>query len=65
MYESKHLSVSIRRPWREVYAFAADPTNLPRWAAGLAGTTVERDGGMWTTDSPMGLVRIAFAEPHA
>ena len=38
----------------KVYAFAPDPRNLPRWAAGLAGNR-------WVADSPMGKVRIRFA----
>jgi hypothetical protein len=61
MDESTHLSVSIDRPWREVYDFAADPANLPQWAAGLAGAAVERIEGRWFTDSPMGRVGIEFA----
>lgn len=44
----------------EVYDFAADPLNLPRWAAGLAGSKVERDGDQWSTESPMGRVRFTF-----
>lgn len=47
-----------------VYAFAADPLNLPRWAAGLAGATVERDGNQWVTHSPMGRVAFSFAPPN-
>ena len=45
----------------EVYDFAADPLNLPEWAAGLAGSTVERDGPQWFTESPMGRVTFSFA----
>jgi len=65
MFESRHLSTSIARPWREVYDFAAAPANLPQWAAGLAGATVELIDGDWVTDSPMGRVKVAFAEPNA
>jgi hypothetical protein len=60
MDESTHVGVSIARPWREVYDFVADPTTLPQWAAGLAGTTLERVGDQWVTDSPMGRVCIEF-----
>ena len=56
-----HLSVGIDRPASHVYDFAADPLNLPRWAAGLAGSTVERDGERWITQSPMGPVTFTFA----
>jgi len=57
---SRHLSIGIDRPVAEVYGFAADPANLPRWAAGLAGSTLERDGDQWFTQSPMGRVAIRF-----
>jgi len=55
MEESTHVSVSIARPWREVYDFAADPANLAQWAAGLAGSGLERIEGRWVADSPMGV----------
>ncbi|AUN41066.1 polyketide cyclase [Tsukamurella tyrosinosolvens] len=58
--ESRHISVVIPRPAAEVYAFARDPENLVRWAAGLA-TGVRVDGDDLLTDSPMGEVRVRFA----
>jgi len=58
---SQHISIGIDRPASEVYAFAADPGNLPSWAAGLAGSRVESDGEQWFTDSPMGRVTFTFA----
>ncbi len=62
MFESTHVSVSIQRPWREVYDFAADPVNLPQWAAGLAGAEMVREAdGDWVTESPMGTVTVTFA----
>jgi hypothetical protein len=58
---SRHIDIAINRPATVVYDFAADPRNLPRWAAGLAGTTVDHDGEQWFTDSPMGRVSFRFA----
>lgn len=58
---SRHVAVRIEAPATEVYGFVADPTNLPRWAAGLASSAVELHEGRWVTDSPMGTVEIAFA----
>ncbi|WP_433507639.1 SRPBCC family protein [Pseudonocardia halophobica] len=58
---SRHLGVRIEAPAAEVYAFVADPTNLPRWAAGLASSSVELHEGRWITESPMGTVEITFA----
>lgn len=58
---SEHISVGIDRSARDVYEYAADPRNLPAWASGLAGATVEHADGQWFTDSPMGRVTFAFA----
>ena len=38
--ESWHISERIDRPADEVYAYASNPANLPRWAPGL-GNSVE------------------------
>ena len=57
---SQHISIDIKRPMSEVYDFASDPLNLPRWAAGLARSKVECDGDQWFTDSPMGRVTFTF-----
>jgi uncharacterized protein YndB with AHSA1/START domain len=35
-FESQTLTVRIARPLADVYAFAAAPENLSRWASGLA-----------------------------
>ncbi|ADG79234.1 Polyketide cyclase / dehydrase and lipid transport OS=Tsukamurella paurometabola (strain ATCC 8368/ DSM / CCUG 35730 / CIP 100753 / JCM 10117 / KCTC 9821/ NBRC 16120 / NCIMB 702349 / NCTC 13040) OX=521096 GN=Tpau_2633 PE=4 SV=1 [Tsukamurella paurometabola] len=61
--ESRHISVVIERPALEVYAYARQPENLPRWAAGLA-TGVRHDGDDLITDSPMGEVRVRFANDN-
>ncbi|WP_431946971.1 SRPBCC family protein [Micromonospora marina] len=58
--ESRHLSVHIGRPVAEVYAFAADPANLTRWAPGLGGSVVF-DDGHWFVDTPQGRARLTFA----
>ncbi len=60
MTPSRHLSVPIGASAESVYAYAADPSHLPAWAAGLAQSTVERAGDHWVADSPMGVVRVDF-----
>jgi hypothetical protein len=55
----RHLTVHIERPAQDVYEYAADPANLPEWAAGLGGS-IEHTGGKWLADSPMGKVEVAF-----
>lgn len=61
-WRALHLSQTIRRDPAEVAAYAGDPENLPRWAAGLSAG-IRRDGERWVTDSPMGLVEVAFVGP--
>jgi uncharacterized damage-inducible protein DinB len=57
----QHVSVSVASSPAEVYEFAADPRNLPRWAAGLARSEVRQDGHGWVADAPFGKVRVKFA----
>jgi uncharacterized protein YndB with AHSA1/START domain len=61
MSDVEHVTVTIARPPAEVYAFASDPRNLPRWAAGLARSEVRQDGADWIADAPFGRVRVRFA----
>lgn len=61
--EVRHIAVSINRPANEVYEFASNPENLPRWATGLGGS-IKREKGEWVADAPMGRVRIRFAEKN-
>lgn len=57
----RHVSISIERSPADVYAFAADPANLPQWARGLSAG-IERAGDEWVADSPMGKVKVRFVE---
>jgi hypothetical protein len=62
--ESRHVSEWIRRAADDVYAFASDPANVPRWAPGL-GTSVENVDGQWFVETSSGRVGLAFAERNA
>jgi hypothetical protein len=57
-----HISETIEREPGAVIAFAGNPENLPRWAAGLS-SGIRREDGRWVTDSPMGVVEVAFVGP--
>lgn len=57
---SRHVSQVIAAPPTLVYAFASDPDNLPRWAAGLAEAEVVRSGDALVVTSPMGQVTVRF-----
>jgi predicted 3-demethylubiquinone-9 3-methyltransferase (glyoxalase superfamily) len=66
MHDVQYVSVSIDRRPADVYEFASDPRNLPRWARGLARSEVREVRDEWMADSPMGTVRIRFVprNPH-
>jgi uncharacterized protein YndB with AHSA1/START domain len=59
-FEARTISMTIERPPGEVYAFAVVPENLPRWASGL-GTSGERVGADWVSQTAQGPVRVRFA----
>jgi len=65
MHDVQHVSVYIARPPAEVYEFASDPRNLPRWAAGLARSEVKSDGDEWIANAPFGKVRVRFAQRNS
>jgi hypothetical protein len=62
-FMAKHISVSINRPAAQVYEFASNPENLPKWAAGLSGSIRKIDED-WIAESPMGRVKVKFAEKN-
>ena len=62
-FKSRHISVSINRPADQVYEFASNPENLPKWAAGLSGS-IENVNGDWIAESPMGRVKVKFADKN-
>jgi hypothetical protein len=57
--ESRYLAERIDRPAGQVYDYAADPANLPRWAPGLGGS-IEQEDGQWFVQTPVGRARVAF-----
>jgi uncharacterized membrane protein len=62
-FKSRHISVSIDRNVDQVYEFASNPVNLPRWAAGLSGS-IENVKGDWIAESPMGRIKVKFADKN-
>ena len=62
-FESQHVSVSINRSADQVYAFASNPENLPKWAAGLSGS-IKNVNGDWIAASPIGSVKVKFADQN-
>jgi len=64
MMETRTVSVSIRESPQKVYEFAANPTNLPKWAPGFVKSIANRDG-QWVAQTTMGEVTFAFAERNS
>lgn len=62
---ARHLGVTIRRPVDEVYGFLAEPLNFPAWAEGLGHSLCHVEGMVWSAQTPMGPMRIAFSERNA
>ena len=62
-FTAKHISVSINRSAAQVYEFASNPENLPKWAAGLSGS-IKKVNDDWITESPIGRVKVKFAEKN-
>ncbi|SCX28363.1 polyketide cyclase [Agrobacterium rosae] len=58
---SRIVHLSITRPWKEVYAYAADPERMPEWAAGLA-SGLTQDGDHWIASGGLGDIRVRFPE---
>jgi hypothetical protein len=61
----EHISVHIARTPADVYDYAANPANLPLWAAGLARSEVKEAGDWWLMEAPFGKVHVRFAPRNA
>jgi hypothetical protein len=53
------VGISIRCQPAEVYAYLAEPRNLPAWSAFI--TAIRQTGDAWTATTPDGEVRIRFS----
>ena len=62
MLEARTLSVSIDRPWSDVYEMVWRPEMFPRWASGLSQSSLERHGDAWRAEGPDGAVGIRFTD---
>jgi hypothetical protein len=62
--KTRTLSVTVEASPERVYAFAAEPLNLPKWAAGL-GRSISKIDGRWMVETPTGVVTVEFAPKNA
>ena len=65
MREARTVSVSIARPWEEVYEAIWQPEDFPQWASGLSASPLVQDGDRWSAAGPEGPVRIRFTGRNA
>src|SRR5919204_4707486 len=63
IFKSQHISVSINRPADQVYEFASNPENWPKWASGLS-SSIKKINGEWIAEAPMGRVRVKFTDKN-
>lgn len=64
IYESRVLTVHIRRSAEAVYGFCAEPANYAKWASGLGDSLAQCDGG-WRAHTPHGAISIRFTPRNA
>jgi hypothetical protein len=57
-----HVTRSFDQDVASVALVAGDPAMLPAWASGLSAG-IRQQAGRWLTDSPMGVVDVAFSGP--
>ncbi|HEX7022632.1 MAG TPA: hypothetical protein VF171_07230 [Trueperaceae bacterium] len=63
LMNSKTIGISIAALPEDVYDFASNPQNLPRWAPAFAKSVAWSDGA-WIVESPDGPIGLRFAKPN-
>lgn len=58
-YPAKNISISIDRSAEEVYQFASDPENFPKWISFIKSMTDQ--GDIWIGKTELGDIKIKFA----
>jgi hypothetical protein len=59
-FTAKHISISINPSAVQLYEFASNPENLPKWATGLS-SSIKKVNEDWIAEAPMGRVKVKFA----
>ena len=59
-YETRIVFQPVAAAASDVYEFARQMENMPRWAAGLV-TRIRQEDGAWFADAPGGRIKIAMA----
>lgn len=61
MLSSQTVSVSINKPFDDVYEFAHQPANFALWAQGMGEDLRVGMGGIWLAETPTGPAEITFS----
>lgn len=64
-FATQHISVSINCSAEDAYQYISNPENMHFWAAGLSDTSLRKSGEYWIASSPMGTVKIRFADTNS
>lgn len=64
MLNSRTITCSIDRPASDVYEFASNPENLPRWITSFCQSVRQR-GDEWELETPAGWMSIRFVPANA
>ncbi len=65
MLMARTVSISIDRPWQDLYEAIWRPTCFPTWASGLSGSSLEQEGDAWKAEGPDGPVKIRFTSHNS
>jgi len=60
MLESRIISISIDRNWKEIYENIWRPQDFPKWASSLAKSTLAQEGDVWKVEGAEEPVSIRF-----
>ena len=64
MRRSHTISISIDRPFDDVYAYLGKPINFQQWAAVEPDTFRPLDNGDWQGETPFGFRHFRFSPPN-
>lgn len=65
MLQARTLTVLIKRPIEEVYAFVVDPANLARWTMSGPGRPEPEQGPLiWSFSHPQGRAMVQVTPPN-
>lgn len=56
-HPAKNISISINKSSEEVYQFASNPENFPKWLA-FVKTISEKSGSVWAAETDLGKIEI-------